>query len=179
MQSSVACPAVQFSYTLPYKRHEFGEGGHKMCVFIFSASVIRNTLRRIQRDIINVHGLPVILAGFYRNLNFLGRFSKKIKYQISWKSVRWDTSYLTKYTCDVCFLVWTKHCNKDVTVIFLVHNLPLLTENLKTFQIGCSHLQHNYLLVFLSDQVTRLHVFDHKVVTSFRSSRYMRVQFAI
>jgi hypothetical protein len=46
--SSVACLAVRFSYSVPHKRQDFGEGGgHKMCVFIFSTTVIRNILRRL------------------------------------------------------------------------------------------------------------------------------------
>jgi hypothetical protein len=55
--------------------------------------------------------VPVILVRFFENLNFLDRFSNKLKYQTSWKSVQlepscsvwtdgltegqWDTTQLT------------------------------------------------------------------------------------
>jgi hypothetical protein len=60
------------SFTLSHKRHDFRKNviEHKMRVLIFSTSLSQTflILRRIQRDIINVHRSlrksPVILAAF-------------------------------------------------------------------------------------------------------------------
>ena len=39
------------------------------------------------------HEVPVILARFQWNLNFLDSILKILKYQISWKSVQWEPSW--------------------------------------------------------------------------------------
>ena len=74
-----------------------------MCVLIFCTNLSETflILKRIQRDIaINVRTspckLPVILVGFYLNLNFLYRFSESLKYEISSKSVHRKPSCCTR-----------------------------------------------------------------------------------
>jgi hypothetical protein len=71
---------------------------HKIS-FFFSITFIETflILRTIQRDTaINVkmssHKVHIILDRLYWNLNFLDRFSKKLKHQISSKSVQWEPS---------------------------------------------------------------------------------------
>jgi len=61
-----------------------------MFVLIFSTALpdIFLILRRIKRDvIINVRRssckIPVIVVGFYRNLNFLEKFSKMLNFEFS------------------------------------------------------------------------------------------------
>jgi hypothetical protein len=74
MSSSVARLAVPYFSTLSHKRHNFRKRvvEHKMCI-LFSLQLLSETfliLRRIERDIINVHtssceaGLPIILVSF-------------------------------------------------------------------------------------------------------------------
>jgi hypothetical protein len=73
MLPSVACLALHYCWTLPYKRHDFKKKviEHKMCFLIF-ATILSETLfslRRIQRDlIVNIHKcsckVPVIPVGF-------------------------------------------------------------------------------------------------------------------
>ena len=72
-------------YASSHFRHDFWRKVNecKIRVLIFSTTVSRKflTLRRIQRDIIvNVHRssckVHVFLDKFYRNFNFLARFSK-------------------------------------------------------------------------------------------------------
>jgi len=83
-----------------------GTGGYKMCVFIFSTTIIRNILRRIERDtIINVHGLPVkypfFLSDFIKIWIFSTVFEKKLKYQ-PW--------------CGSSLLCWSNFMSLEMTV---------------------------------------------------------------
>ena len=71
--------------------------GHKMFVFIFSATsyLTFRILRIVQRGIsINVHRYsnkaPVILSDFHETWIFSTGFRKILKYQIPWKSVQWE-----------------------------------------------------------------------------------------
>jgi len=56
MLSSVACPGLQFFFTLSHKRHDFREKviECKMCVLVFSTAVSETflTLRRNEQDMI-------------------------------------------------------------------------------------------------------------------------------
>jgi hypothetical protein len=70
--SSVACIAVPYFSTLSHKRHDFPKTviEHKICILIF-CTILSETLlilRRIQRDIINVHRssckVPIIILTF-------------------------------------------------------------------------------------------------------------------
>jgi len=97
--SFVAWPPLQHFSTLSHKR-QFHKNviEHKILfrVSLQSLCEIFFILRRTERDMTynvlwyscKVH---VILVRFWRNLNFLDGFSKKIhKYQIWWKSVQWE-----------------------------------------------------------------------------------------
>jgi hypothetical protein len=84
--SFVAPLAPPYFSTLSHKWHDFQKTvvEHKICVFILSTIFIWNILILIiiQLDIVrNVKTssskVPVIVVGFYWNLNFLYRFSKK------------------------------------------------------------------------------------------------------
>jgi hypothetical protein len=74
--------------------------GYKKCIFVFSRYLSERflTLRKIQRDIINVYkspgNVPDILVRFYWNLNFLNRFSKNPQIWNFMKSVQWVLSFL-------------------------------------------------------------------------------------
>ena len=80
-------------------------------------------LRRIKRDIvINVTSsckVPVILTGFYSNFNFLHRLSKKLKCQVSSKSVQLEPSYSIRtdrrtdgWTCDEANSCFSQCCER-------------------------------------------------------------------
>jgi hypothetical protein len=72
-----------------------------MSVSVFSTIFFPETfliLRRTRRDIIvHVHRLsckvPVIVVRFERNLIFTTQFRKILKYQMSEKSVHWESSF--------------------------------------------------------------------------------------
>ena len=74
------------------------------CVFWFSLQLLSETyliLRRTERDIlINVYKpsckISFIILRFEWDLNFLDRFSKNTKNQISWKSVQWAPNCPTR-----------------------------------------------------------------------------------
>ena len=95
----VASLAPPHFSTLSYKRHEVRKKSYwtyNVCFdFLYMLSKALVILRRIQRDIVvNVKTFSckvlVILTGFERNLNFPNSFKKKLKYQISSKSVHWE-----------------------------------------------------------------------------------------
>jgi hypothetical protein len=103
----VACPALQYFFTLSRKRHDL----LKEKVLIFFLQLLSETfvmLRRIQRhNIIHVRAfsclLLVILVRFLRTLNFLGKFSKNnIKFDEYLSSgsrvVPYGRTYMTKLT---------------------------------------------------------------------------------
>jgi hypothetical protein len=79
-------PAMQYVFALSYKRHDFRKEVTKriMWVLIFFFTNSSETFlipRGVQQDVTtNGHTsschLPVVLVLFYRNLNFLQRFSK-------------------------------------------------------------------------------------------------------
>jgi len=50
MLSSMACPAVQYLFTLSHKWHDFGGGGvvteHKLCVLAFSLWIISHSKKK-------------------------------------------------------------------------------------------------------------------------------------
>jgi len=101
--SPVDCQAPQYFSTLSHKRNDFREKKilHIKGVLIFSTNFVWSISHneKNQRDITtHVHRstckIPVIIIRLYWNLNFLDRFStKKIKYQISWKSVQWEPNF--------------------------------------------------------------------------------------
>jgi len=101
---SVTCLSVPYFSTLSHKQHDFRGTftEHKMGVLIFSTTFVWNTSHSrnnstrchkcIHRASCKVH---VILVRLYWNLNFYNRFSKKLKYQIWWKSTQWELSCST------------------------------------------------------------------------------------
>jgi hypothetical protein len=102
--SSVACLAQPYVSTLSHKRHDFREKAiePKICVLTFSTTFVCNILilRRIERDIINVHRssctkCPLFLSDFNETWTLVTDFRKLHKYQISWTSVQWEPSYST------------------------------------------------------------------------------------
>ena len=70
------------------------------CVFRFSVQILSETfflLRRFECNMIkNVYLSsctgPFILERLQWNLNFMDNLKQNLKYQISWKSVQWETS---------------------------------------------------------------------------------------
>ena len=93
--------ALQNVSTLYSKQNDFRKKvtEHKKCVLIFYTTFVWNvshaTKKWARYDKIYV-GLHVeyllFLSDFNENLNFPDRFSKILKYQISWKSVQWEPS---------------------------------------------------------------------------------------
>jgi hypothetical protein len=77
-----------YSLTLSQKRHDFREMviEPEMCVLIFSTIFVWNItiLRRIQRNIVNVHlcacTMPVVLVRLYGHLYFLERYKINTKF---------------------------------------------------------------------------------------------------
>jgi hypothetical protein len=81
-------------YFWPF-REGVGVERNIMCVLIFSITLYETFLflRRIQRDIINVHRssceVPIILVRFYEIWIFSTDLWKMLKMKISWKSIQW------------------------------------------------------------------------------------------
>jgi hypothetical protein len=102
MLSSVACPALQYLFTLSHKRHNLRTTvtGYNMCVFsvqLLSATFL--ILCRTQPDMITLYigrsascDVPFILAHCNETWNFSTDFRRIFKYQISRQSVQWDRS---------------------------------------------------------------------------------------
>jgi hypothetical protein len=104
MHHIVICglPRSTIFFHISHKRHDLKKTLlNTKCVFWFSLLIFSEKffiLRRLKRDIIkNVYQssckISIILVPYYWNLDFLDRFSKTLNYQISWKSVRWQTSF--------------------------------------------------------------------------------------
>ena len=90
---SLACPALQYFSTLPYKWHNSRRKvtEHKICILISSTTFVC-TISRSKKNWAtyqNCIGLlinyPVFLSDFNRTWVFATDFWKILKYQISWK----------------------------------------------------------------------------------------------
>jgi len=98
---SVACPAVQNFSTLSHKQREFREKKvteHKMCVLIFCTTFVWNISHckkywaRCDKNVCwSSCKVWVILVRFKRNVQFIDRVLENVKYQISRKSVQWQS----------------------------------------------------------------------------------------
>jgi hypothetical protein len=88
--SSVACLALSYFVTPSPKRHDFRGKlfEHKMCILIFSVTFVSNILilRRIERNIINIHTssckVPLFISDFNKIRISSSDFRKILKYQI-------------------------------------------------------------------------------------------------
>ena len=87
--------------TLPHKRCDFRKKvtEHKMCVLIFSTNMYKTFLivTRIQRDIVKYvkpssRKAPLFFSDFNEIWIFSTVLRRKLKYQISSKSVQWEPS---------------------------------------------------------------------------------------
>jgi hypothetical protein len=101
--SAVTCTALQYFFTLSHKPHGFRKkkNEHKFCVLIFSTNFVwkishSNKKWAIydQKCILFIiwSTVPLLLSEFNANSIFSKDFRKILKYQISWKSVRWEPS---------------------------------------------------------------------------------------
>jgi hypothetical protein len=83
-----------------HTRHDFREKFLENEMFLFSLQLLSKiflNLRRNQRDIIiNVHRssvkYPLFLSHFNQTWPFSTDFRKILKYEISWKSVQWESN---------------------------------------------------------------------------------------
>ena len=101
--SSVACPAVRYISTLSHKRHDFRKKNYRMQNVCFDF-IYRFCLKHVSfyeelSEILSTTyiGLqlkyPLFLSDFNEILIFSIYFLKILKYQISWKSFRWEPSF--------------------------------------------------------------------------------------
>jgi len=98
---SVACLALQYFSTLSHKRHSSRKNVlNTECVFWFPVQLLSGTflilrrseqvmIKNIQWSSCKVH---VILSDFNETWIFSIAYRKVLKYQISWKSVKWEPS---------------------------------------------------------------------------------------
>jgi hypothetical protein len=104
ISSCVVYPAVPYTYALSHILQDFrGEKiiEHKICILIFSTTFVRYfshskknsaRYRKCTKKIFSCK-VPAFLVMFQWNLNFSRHiFEIILKYQISWKSVQWETS---------------------------------------------------------------------------------------
>ena len=103
---SLPCPSLQYFSALSHKRHDIGGGGigHKPCGLTFSTAFVWNISHFKKNSARHYHKCTQVFLGIIRlscqvlmKLEFSRRiFEKKTHFQISWKSVKWKPSQMTK-----------------------------------------------------------------------------------
>jgi len=148
-------------------------------VFWFSVHIWSEkflSIRRIQWDIvIKVHTsqckVPVILVSFYETSIFSTNFRKIIKYQISWKSVRWEPrcSMRSEGRTDrpdetlVAFLIQRRRLKTESNIVATIYNFANITTRhrkprkvRKAEEIWCRVRIHYFNIFAISKAVERL-----------------------